>query len=478
MYATASPVSTPPRTSTITSSNPTLREPLLEEAGDPWTTPPRPGSKEVAVAKPAKGTSLNEAVYNVLNVYVGLGLLSKPYAVAQGGWLSLFALAALCAVANVTGKLIVRGFAKLPKGERSYGALGERAFGPAGRWLVLVVVTLEFCGALMVVLIFVWKNALLLAPWYLPDAIISERTVAILTTLMATPTVWALDFGSMAAIGFIGVVASVVIVVVVVTIACWYGFLQLSAGPAAPPPLELVGGGFPMAVGIFVLSLGGHAALPGIYSSMARPEEFDQMLDIALFAMFGIYAAVGLAGFVAYGWLKGEVVDVLITTNMAHDREGLFPLELPGHFGERTMSLESTLMTIAVVAKSFTAISPVTSVLAELPELLLLGESGGGADATARRAKKQIAVRTALLWLAAALAYPCSVYGGLALVEAVTGAMCSMLASLALPCACWVALYRAEVPASHTAAAAALAVLAVIAGAAFTTLDIVRFFEA
>ena len=31
-------------------------------------------------------------------------------------------------------------------------------------------------------------------------------------------------------------------------------------------------------------------------------------------------------------------------------------------------------------------------------------------------------MRTALLWLAAAAAYPCSAYGGLALVEAVTGA--------------------------------------------------------
>ena len=51
--------------------------------------------------------------------------------------------------------------------------------------------TLEFCGALMVVLIFVWKNAPLLAPWYLPDAIISIGTVALVTTAAATPTVCA-----------------------------------------------------------------------------------------------------------------------------------------------------------------------------------------------------------------------------------------------------------------------------------------------
>ena len=140
-----------------------------------------------------QGSSVAEAVYNTLNVYVGLGLLSKPYAIAEGGWISVAALALLCMIANVTGKLIVDGFAKLPPEDKSYAGLGGAAFGTAGRWFVRCVVTLEFCGALMVVLIFVWKNALLLAPWYLPDAIISIGTVALVTTAAATPTVWALD---------------------------------------------------------------------------------------------------------------------------------------------------------------------------------------------------------------------------------------------------------------------------------------------
>ena len=54
----------------------------------------------------------------------------------------------------------------------------------------------------------------------------------------------------------------------------------------------------------------------------AEPQQFDRMLDLSIAAMFGIYAAVGLAGWITYGWLKGEAVDVLITTNMAHDVSG------------------------------------------------------------------------------------------------------------------------------------------------------------
>ena len=89
--------------------------------------------------------------------------------------------------------------------------------------------------------------------------------------------------------------------------------------------------------------------------------------------------------------------------------------------------------------------------------------------------RRQRILRTVLLWLVASIAYPCATYpSGLALIEAVTGAMCSMLASLALPCACWVALYRHEVRAHQAVAAGALAVVATVAGATFTAVDIMR----
>lgn len=417
------------------------------------------------------GTSVSASVYNVLNVYVGLGLLSKPYAIAEGGWLSLAALALLCFTANLTGKLIVRGFAKLPREEQSYAALGEKAFGPAGRWLVSIVVTLEFFGALMVVLIFVWKNTLILWPRYpgAPSAVIAEATVALVTTLAATPTVWALDFAEMSAIGLIGVVASALIVGVTVAMACVYYFSFDAAHASAPPPpisLPLIGDGFPMAIGIFVLSLGGHAALPGVYASMAEQHKFDLMLDISLATMFFIYASVGLCGYLAYGWLRGEEVDVLITTNMARD---------PG--------LPVMVMTVAVVAKSFCAISPITGVLAELPELLFVpdlpDDDGIGAPedriaAIKRRRRMQRVMRTTLLWLVALCAFPCSIFDGLAVVEAVTGAMCSMLCSLALPCACWSALYWNEVPMHQAVGTMVLAGVAAAVGALFTAVDFMR----
>jgi hypothetical protein len=39
-----------------------------------------------------------QAGFNVVNLYIGMGLLSKPFAVAEGGWLSLVPLVLLCAI--------------------------------------------------------------------------------------------------------------------------------------------------------------------------------------------------------------------------------------------------------------------------------------------------------------------------------------------------------------------------------------------
>ena len=77
--------------------------------------------KTVPVVEPtsALGNSdVPKTVYNIVNVFVSLGLLSKPYALQQGGWLSLMVLVVLTAVSCLTGQLIVSSFMLMPS--RSY----------------------------------------------------------------------------------------------------------------------------------------------------------------------------------------------------------------------------------------------------------------------------------------------------------------------------------------------------------------------
>lgn len=62
-----------------------------------------------------------------INIFVGMGLLSMPYAMKLSGWLGLVGLAALTALFCLSGKLIVRAFDKMPSHQpHTYPALGKR----------------------------------------------------------------------------------------------------------------------------------------------------------------------------------------------------------------------------------------------------------------------------------------------------------------------------------------------------------------
>lgn len=61
-----------------------------------------------------------------VNIFMGIGMLSMPFAMRQGGWLGLLTLGIATAVFCLSGKLIVRNFEKLPPNEsHTYPALGK-----------------------------------------------------------------------------------------------------------------------------------------------------------------------------------------------------------------------------------------------------------------------------------------------------------------------------------------------------------------
>lgn len=122
--------------------------------------------------------------FNVLNMFVGLGLMSKPYALAQAGWVSLPMLGVLCVAACYAGKIIVRTTEQAVKGGRpSFTALARLALGPTGEWMVVMLVFMEFFGGVCLNLLSIWKNVLnLRSDW-------SPIWVALVSTLVLIPSV-------------------------------------------------------------------------------------------------------------------------------------------------------------------------------------------------------------------------------------------------------------------------------------------------
>ncbi|KAJ6753149.1 AMINO ACID TRANSPORTER AVT1J [Salix koriyanagi] len=87
-------------------------------------------------------TSSFKTVFHGLNALSGVGILSIPYALSSGGWLSLILLFVISTAAFYTGLLIQRCM-DFDSNIRTYPDIGERAFGNKGRILVSVLMYTE-----------------------------------------------------------------------------------------------------------------------------------------------------------------------------------------------------------------------------------------------------------------------------------------------------------------------------------------------
>lgn len=66
-----------------------------------------------------------------------MGLLSTPYAVKQGGWISLSVLFIFAGISCYTGILLKRCLDSSP-GLQTYPDIGQAAFGAPGRLMIAV----------------------------------------------------------------------------------------------------------------------------------------------------------------------------------------------------------------------------------------------------------------------------------------------------------------------------------------------------
>uniref|UniRef100_J3LYK1 Amino acid transporter transmembrane domain-containing protein n=2 Tax=Oryza brachyantha TaxID=4533 RepID=J3LYK1_ORYBR len=186
---------------------------------------------------------------NGLNALSGVGLLTVPYALSEGGWVSLALLATVAAACWNTGILLSRCM-DADDAIRTYPDIGERAFGRAGRLLVSGFIYAELYLVATGFLILEGDNLDKL----FPGAAVSLGTVSlagkqlfiVLGALAVTPTTWLRSLGVLAYVSATGVFASVVIVLSVLWAAAvdGVGF----SGRGTTTPLRTTG--LPTALGL------------------------------------------------------------------------------------------------------------------------------------------------------------------------------------------------------------------------------------
>eukprot|EP01084_Bolivina_argentea_P055066 100973_1 len=181
------------------------------------------GSQKPTINNGSQRQTNCNAGFSIINLFLGLELLSFPYALAQGSFVSIAVLALTCFLMSYTGKLIVRCFEGVPIEDRTYHQVGfialDRTFkignkqmkwGNFGMGLVTFGILCEFIGALCMSTIFIWDNFSYLVPEWEQYWIVLIASIAIL------PTCWMLNVSELAFNAFLGCICKIFTVAVIV----------------------------------------------------------------------------------------------------------------------------------------------------------------------------------------------------------------------------------------------------------------------
>ncbi|KAG9152305.1 hypothetical protein Leryth_025633 [Lithospermum erythrorhizon] len=165
---------------------------------------------------PPEKCSLFQSLLNATNALCGIGILSTPYALKEGGWYSLLILIILGIITCYTGILLQRCLESTP-GLQTYPDIGQASFGLAGR----------ICMA---------------------------------------------DYIKQRSSSCFGHTGGVVTLFVVVLCLLWVGTVDGVGFDPSGSPLNLAK--LPVTIGLYSFCYGSHSVFPSIYSSMKEPSKF------------------------------------------------------------------------------------------------------------------------------------------------------------------------------------------------------------
>ncbi|KAG4165378.1 hypothetical protein ERO13_A13G074900v2 [Gossypium hirsutum] len=331
--------------------------------------------------QPTKGTSFFRTCFNGLNALSGVGILSIPYALAQGGWLSLLLLFLVAVLCWYTGLLLRRCMDTHPL-IKTYPDIVE--------FLILEGDNLDK----------LFPNTAFKVAGL---KIRGKQAFVMLTSLIVLPTTWLKSLALLAYVSAGGVLASFILVICIF----WVGAVDKVGFHENDSVLNWKG--MPIAISMFAFCYCGHAVFPTLCSSMKDRSKFSKVLLVCFITSTINYGSMAVMGYLMFGeHLKSQVT-----------------LNLPIKKMSTKIAIYTTL--INPLTKYAIITTPITTAIEE--------------TSLFRNSRSlSILIRTALVISTVIVALTIPFFG---YVMAFIGSFLSVTASMLLPCLCYLKLNKA-----------------------------------
>lgn len=212
--------------------------------------------------------------YSLYKFCTGLGQLSTPYAIENGGWASAFLLIGLGVICAYSAHLLGKCLDKNPK-SRSYIDIGQHAFGRKGRAAAATFIYLEIFMALVSYTILLHDNLITVFSGTSLDLswakLSTSQMLTVIAVLIALPSLWLRDLSFISFLSVGGILMSVLIFLSV-------AFTAIFGGVKANhriPVLNLHK--IPHISGLYIFSYAGHIVFPNLYKAMKDPSKFTKV---------------------------------------------------------------------------------------------------------------------------------------------------------------------------------------------------------
>ncbi|KAG2245082.1 hypothetical protein Bca52824_093066 [Brassica carinata] len=263
---------------------------------------------------PQGNTSFSKTCFHGINALSGVGILSVPYALASGGWLSLIILFTV-AITTFYCAILIKRCMDMDPLLRTYPDIGYKAFGNTGRVVVSIFMNLELYLVATSFLILEGDNLNKLFSNvgfnFMDIEFGGKQMFIVLVALIILPTVWLDDMRILSYVSASGVFASGLILASIFWVGAFDG-----VGFKNQDSKMLQINGVTTSVSLYMFCYCAHPVFPTLYTSMKNKHQFSNVMVICFTICTFIYASVAILGYLMYG----SNVESQITLNLPTDK--------------------------------------------------------------------------------------------------------------------------------------------------------------
>ncbi|KAH9857857.1 transmembrane amino acid transporter protein-domain-containing protein [Lenzites betulinus] len=236
-----------------------------------------------------------QTLLNAVAVLFGIGMLSEPLAFSYAGWIGgSFIIISYGYISCYTAKILARIVLSDPH-IRSYADIGRKAFGARSSPFISAIFGLELFTVCVALVTLYADSLYAVIPHYSPNTYKIIGLVILIPAVLMPLSV--LSYAS---------IAGIFSLVAIIGIILFDGFTKFDSPGSLWKPADMSLGidnyrELGVAFGLFMAGFSGHAVIPTLARDMIDPSRFDEMINWAFAIATGIYAVLGVAGYMMFG---------------------------------------------------------------------------------------------------------------------------------------------------------------------------------